>query len=85
MPLRDYFEASFWIGHAVTGRTACRVYVTMVLLFLVATTVARAYSFVLPRRIQAVIYGLSKQSTKQPTGKWYEQFPISFEAIRTGA
>jgi len=67
MPLRDHFAASSWIGHALTGRTARQVYVTMVLLLLVATTVARAYSFVLTRRIQAVISGLSKLRIDETT------------------
>lgn len=67
MALRDHFEASLWIGHALTGRPARRVYVTMVLLFLVATTVVRAYAFVLTRRIQAVIYGLSKLRIDETT------------------
>ena len=67
MPLRDHLAASSWIGHALTGWTARRVYLTVVLLLLVATMVARAYSFVLTRRIEAVISGLSKLRIDETT------------------
>jgi hypothetical protein len=59
MSLRDHFPACSWIGHALTGSTARRAYVTIATLLLLATTVVRAYSFILTRRIQAVISGLS--------------------------
>jgi hypothetical protein len=67
MTLRDYFPASSWIGHALTGSTARRVYVTIATLLLLATTVIRAYSFILTRRIQAVISGLSKLRIDETT------------------
>jgi hypothetical protein len=67
MPLRDYFPASSWIGHALTGRTARRAYVTIFSLLLAATTVVRTYSFILTRRTQAVISGLSKLRIDETT------------------
>lgn len=67
MPRRDYFPASSWIGHALTGRNARRVCVTIVFLLLVVTTAVRAYSFVLTRRFQAVISGLSKLRIDETT------------------
>jgi hypothetical protein len=67
MPRRDYFPESSWIGHALTGSIARRVYVTIVCLLLVATTAVRAYSFILTRRSQAIISGLSKLRIDETT------------------
>ena len=67
MPRRDYFPASSGIGYALTGLTARRVYATTALLLLVGTTVARTYSFIRTRRIQAVISGLSKLRIDETT------------------
>lgn len=62
MPVRDSFPVTIWIGQVLTGPTARRAYMAIVLLLLVATTVARISSFLLTRKIQAVICGLSTLS-----------------------
>ena len=67
MPVREHSSASTLIGHALAGRIARRVFVGIVLLLLVATMAVRVYSFVLTRRIQAVVYGLSKLRIDQTT------------------
>jgi hypothetical protein len=60
MSFRDYLTPSTWFGRALAGPTARRIYLAAALFLLFATTVARVYSFILVRRIQAVISGLSK-------------------------
>jgi hypothetical protein len=67
MPLRDYFPASSWVVRAVTGRIPRRVYAAMVLVLLVASTAARVHSFVLTRKMQAVISGLSNLNIDETT------------------
>jgi len=60
MILRDYFPASTWIWRKLTGRIAGRIYAAIVLVLLAVSTIARVNSFLLTRKIQAVITGLSK-------------------------
>jgi len=67
MSLREHSSASTRIGHTLTGRIACWVCVTIILLLLVATASVRVYSFVLTRRIQTVISGLSRLRIDQTT------------------
>lgn len=67
MPLHDYFPASTRIWRALTGGIARRVYVAFALLLLVLSTVARVYSFVLTRRIHAIISGLSNLHIDETT------------------
>jgi len=67
MSLRDSFLASTWIWPTVTGRIARRVYAAIFLLLLFATASIRIYSYILTRRIQAVISGLSELHIDQTT------------------
>jgi hypothetical protein len=67
MSLRDYFPTTVRIGHALTGRTARRIYLTFVVLLLVLTTVIRVRAFLYTRKIQAVIFGLSKLHIDETT------------------
>src|ERR1700683_1738948 len=67
MKTRDYFPASTWIGHALTGRIARRVYLAVFILLVVTTTVIRAYSVVLTIRIHRVIQGLAKVHINETT------------------
>ena len=67
MPFRDNFPASAWIWRVLTGRIACRVYVAIVVLLLIATIAFHIYSFVLTRRIEAVIAGLAKLRIDETT------------------
>jgi hypothetical protein len=60
MALRDYSSASIWLGRALTGQIARRVYVSIILLMLFTTTVVRVYSYVLTHKSEQVVSGLSK-------------------------
>lgn len=60
MAQRNRFPAIVWIWRTLTGRIARRVYGTVLCMLLLASTIVRISSYVLTRRIQAVISGLSK-------------------------
>ena len=64
---RNYFPVSIWIWRTLTGRTARRVYVAVILLLVLATTVIRVHSYLLTRKFQAVISGLSKLHIDETT------------------
>jgi hypothetical protein len=67
MTIRNYLPASAWVWRTLTGRTARRVYLSILLLLFIVTVVAHVYSFVLTRRIHAVILGLSRITIDQTT------------------
>jgi len=67
MALHDYSSAGIWLGKALTGRIARRVYVTIILLLLFTTTLVRVYSYVLTRKSEQVITGLSKLHIDEST------------------
>lgn len=60
MALREYFPATAWVVRTLTGRVARRVYLAIVALMLLASAVARVRTFMLTRKMHAVIQGLSK-------------------------
>jgi hypothetical protein len=67
MPARDYFPVSAWIWRTLTGRNARRVYAMIVLALVVTTTAIRVHSYLLARRIQAVISDMSKLRIDETT------------------
>jgi hypothetical protein len=73
MPLRRYFSSTIWFGSGLRGRILRRVSIAFILLLLSVATASHIYSFVLARRFQAVISGLSKiridQTTEEETTK----------------
>jgi hypothetical protein len=56
-----------WILSTFTGRIARRVYLLLVLALLTTSAAARIYTFVLTRRMEAVIVGLSKLQIDKST------------------
>jgi len=67
MSFRERFPATVWIWRTTTGRTARRVYLGIVLLALITSVIVRAHTYVLTRRMQAVIAGLSKLEIDKST------------------
>lgn len=67
MTLRRYFSASIWFGNGLRGRILHRVFLAFVILILAVTTIVRIHSFVLTRRMEGVIAGLSKLQIDQST------------------
>jgi hypothetical protein len=67
MTLREYFPASIWIWRTLTGRIARRIYFAIILLLLALSTVVRIRTFLLTRKIEAVIAGLSKLQIDETT------------------
>jgi hypothetical protein len=60
MQFHHSFPTTSRILRTFTGRIARRVYLVLVLLLLATSAAARIYTFVLTRRMEAVIAGLSK-------------------------
>jgi hypothetical protein len=60
MAFPDYFPVVSWILRRLTGRLARRLYLCIILFLLVVSTVVRARTYLMTRRIQSVISGLSK-------------------------
>lgn len=54
-----------WIVRTFTGHLACRVYVALIVLLLCLTTVARLRSYLMTRKIYAVLNGLAKLQVDQ--------------------
>jgi hypothetical protein len=67
MPLRTHFQATIWVWRSLTGRIARRVCVVLLLALLTTSAAARIHTFVLTRRIEAVIAGLSKLQIDRST------------------
>ena len=67
MTFRDHFKATIWIGRTLTGRMARRVYLAIVLTLVVASAAIRSQTYLVARKIQAVIAGLSKLQIDQTT------------------
>jgi len=60
MSFRKYFPAMSWTERAITGRIARRMYLAVLLFLLLLGTAYRVCSYVLTRRMEAVITGLGK-------------------------
>ncbi len=60
MALRDHFPATVWVARALTGWIARRIYLAIFALMLAASAAVRIRTFVLTRKMHAVIQGLSK-------------------------
>jgi len=56
-----------WIFRTLTGRSARRTYLLLVVVLIATSAASRIYMFVLTRRMQAVIVGLSKLRIDQST------------------
>lgn len=67
MQFRRSFPMSSWILRTFTGRIARRIYLVLVLAVLAASAAARIHTFVLTRRMEAVIVGLSKLEIDKST------------------
>jgi hypothetical protein len=67
--LRRYFPASIWFWNGLRGRIPRRVCLAFVISILAVTTIVRIHSFVLTRRMERVIAGLSKLQIDQSTEK----------------
>src|SRR6267143_7164800 len=67
MAPRKLFPATIWVWRSLTGRIARRVYLSIVLLLLIASTTARVYTIVLTRRIYAVLSSLERLRIDQTT------------------
>jgi hypothetical protein len=67
MTFRDYFPASMWLGRALAGRIARRIYVTIILVLLATSAAIRIHTYILTGRMQAVISGLSKLQIDRTT------------------
>lgn len=60
MSIRRHFPFLNWILRKLTGRWARRVYLAIILILLGLTTAARLRSYMMARRIQAVLHGLAE-------------------------
>jgi hypothetical protein len=67
MQLRHSFPMSSWILRTFTGRIVRRIYLVLVLAALAASAAVRIHTFVLTRRMEAVIIGLSKLEIDKST------------------
>lgn len=67
MSLRDHLPAASWIWQALTGRHARRLFLAFTLVLMVASAALRTWTYVLTRRMEAVIAGLSKLEIDKTT------------------
>jgi len=67
MSAKTHFPFFRWIAKTLTGRWARRVYVIILSVLLIATTAARLRSYLMARKIQAVLHGLSEIRIDQTT------------------
>lgn len=64
---KTHFPVFSWIVRTLTGRIARRIYVTAICVLLLMTTTARVRSYLMARKIQAVLKGLSEIRVDQTT------------------
>ena len=67
MQFRHSYPIASWILRTFTGRIVRRVYLVLVLALLATSAASRIYTFVLTRRMEAVIAGLSKLQIDEST------------------
>src|SRR5947209_510497 len=67
MSTRTHFPVFRWIVRTLTGRSARRIYVAILFLLLLIATAARLRSYLMARRIQAVLHGLAQIRLDQTT------------------
>src|SRR6516164_7137977 len=60
MSTKGHFPFLMWIVGRLTGRWARRIYIVIVLILLCLTTAARLRSYMMARRIQAVLHTLAE-------------------------
>jgi hypothetical protein len=60
MSTKRHFPFLRWIAGRLTGRWARRIYIAIILVLLCLTTTARLRSYMMARRIQAVLHGLAE-------------------------
>lgn len=61
------FPVFRWVGLSLTGRWARRIYLVLLIILLLATTAARLRSYLMARKIQAVLRGLAEIRLDQTT------------------
>ncbi len=67
MTTNDRFPLFHWIARSLTGRTARCVYVAVLLILLLLTSIARVRSYLMARKIQAILHGLEQVRIDQTT------------------
>jgi hypothetical protein len=67
MPLRKLFPATVWIWRTLSGRIARRIYLIFVLALIATSAAVRIHTFVLARRMEAVIASLSRLQIDKST------------------
>jgi hypothetical protein len=67
MSFREIFPATSWTLRVVPGKVARRAYLSIILLVLAATSVARVHSLILTKRIHLVLSGLEHLQTDRST------------------
>ena len=67
MQFRHSFPTTSWVFRTLTGRVARRIYLVLALTMFATSVAARIYTFVLTRRMEAVITGLSKLQIDKST------------------
>lgn len=55
MPFRKHFPATYWICRLITGKAACRIYASLLVLLLIAAIAPRVRAIILARRIHKVL------------------------------
>lgn len=67
MPFFQLFPATTWLGRAVSGRTARRIYAAVLLVGLLVGTLIRVHTYILARRFQRILVALSTLQIDQST------------------
>lgn len=67
MSTETHFPVFRWIVRTLTGRLARRIYVVILLFTVLLTTVARLRSYLMVRKVQAVLLGLEETRIDQTT------------------
>jgi hypothetical protein len=67
MKFHHSFPMTSWIWRALAGRIARRIYLVLVLALLATSAAVRIHTFVLARRMEAVIVGLSRLQLDKST------------------
>ncbi len=67
MDIKAHFPLLTWTFRQVTGRSARRIYISVLVLLLCVTTVVRVRTFLMVRRIQRVLDGLAEIRIDQTT------------------
>ena len=64
---KEYFPAFYWLAKTVSGRSARRIYLGVVVSLLLLSTVVRIRAYFMTRKIEAVLHGLSEVRLNQTT------------------